>query len=105
MMQNEGLRRRRCIVSRFRALTSQAAERRPLVIVARPAAFLPIARRDKMYLARFCYDVQPVDRQRAIDFIRREVEAARKTGLDARLLVPLTRGHANTRPHCNSRLN
>jgi hypothetical protein len=30
-----------------------------------------------MYLARFSYDVLPVNRQRAIDFIRREVEAAR----------------------------
>jgi len=49
-----------------------------------------------MYLARFCYDVQPVNRQRAIEFIRREVEAARKNGLDARLLVPLTRGHGNS---------
>lgn len=45
-----------------------------------------------MYLARFSYDVLPVDRQRAIDFIRREMEAARKTGLNARMLVPLTRG-------------
>ncbi|HEY2540343.1 MAG TPA: hypothetical protein VGI28_12775 [Stellaceae bacterium] len=48
-----------------------------------------------MYLARFCYDVQPVNRQRAIEFIRREVDAARKNGLDARLLVPLTRGHGD----------
>jgi hypothetical protein len=45
-----------------------------------------------MYLARFSYDVQPVDRQRAIDFIRKEVAAARRQGLAARLLVPLTRG-------------
>jgi hypothetical protein len=45
-----------------------------------------------MYLARFSYDVLPVDRQRAIDFIRREVEAARGNGLNARMLVPLTRG-------------
>lgn len=44
-----------------------------------------------MYLARFSYDLLPVDRQRAIDFIRREVEAARRNGLNARLLVPLTR--------------
>src|SRR5258708_39793300 len=44
-------------------------------------------------LARFSYDVLPVNRQRAIDFIRREVEAARSEGLNARLLVPLTRGH------------
>ena len=46
-----------------------------------------------MYLARFSYDVLPINRQRAIDFIRREVEAARQTGLSARLLVPLTRSH------------
>ena len=45
-----------------------------------------------IYLARFCYDVLPVNRQRAIDFIRREVEAARANRLNARLLVPLTRG-------------
>jgi len=46
-----------------------------------------------MYIARFSYDVLPVNRQAAIDFIRREVEAARSSGLNARLLVPLTRGH------------
>jgi len=46
-----------------------------------------------MYLARFSYDVLPVNRDGAIDFIRREVEAARRKGLNARLLVPLTRGH------------
>ena len=28
-----------------------------------------------MYLARFSYDVLPANRQRAIDLIRREVEA------------------------------
>jgi hypothetical protein len=46
-----------------------------------------------MYLARFCYDVLPVNRQRAIDFIRREVDAAHANRLTARMLVPLTRGH------------
>jgi hypothetical protein len=46
-----------------------------------------------MYVARFSYDVLPVDRQQAIGFIRREVEAARKKQLQARLLVPLTRAH------------
>jgi hypothetical protein len=46
-----------------------------------------------MYLARFSYDVLPVNRQRAIEFIRGEVEAARASGLKARLLVPLTRPH------------
>ena len=45
-----------------------------------------------MYLARFSYDVLPANRQRAIDLIRREVEAARGDGRNARLLVPLTRG-------------
>ncbi|MGD9883426.1 MAG: hypothetical protein AB7F22_14910 [Reyranella sp.] len=44
-----------------------------------------------MYLARFSYEVLPVNRQPAIDFIQREVEAARNKGLSARLLVPLTR--------------
>lgn len=44
-----------------------------------------------MYLARFSYDVLPVNRQKAIDFILREVAAARGKGLNARLLVPLTR--------------
>ena len=48
-----------------------------------------------MYLARFSYDVRPVDRQRAVDFIRREVEAARGNGLNARLLVPVTRGRGD----------
>jgi hypothetical protein len=47
---------------------------------------------DAMYLARFSYDVLPVNRQRAIEFILREVEAARQKDLNARLLVPLTRG-------------
>jgi hypothetical protein len=45
-----------------------------------------------MYLARFGYDVLPVHRQRALEFIRKEVEAAQAQGLSARLLVPLTRG-------------
>ncbi len=45
-----------------------------------------------MYLARFSYDVLPANRQAAIDFIHREVEAARSSGLNARLLIPLTRG-------------
>jgi hypothetical protein len=44
------------------------------------------------YLARFSYDVRPADRQRALDLIRREVEAAGRAGRAARLLVPLTRG-------------
>jgi hypothetical protein len=46
-----------------------------------------------MYLARFSYDVLPVNRDRAMDLIRQEVEAAGRHGLPARLLVPMTRGH------------
>jgi hypothetical protein len=45
-----------------------------------------------MYIARFSYDVLPKHRQQAIDFIRREAEAARRHGLTARVLVPVTRG-------------
>jgi hypothetical protein len=52
-----------------------------------------------MYLARFSYDVLPVNRQRAIGFIRREVEAAQGNGLQARLLVPLTRAHGGAALH------
>jgi hypothetical protein len=48
-----------------------------------------------MYLARFSYDILPINRGRAIHFIRREVGAARDKGLNARLLVPLTRGHGD----------
>ena len=36
-----------------------------------------------MYLARFSYDVLPANRQRAIDLIRREVQAARRDGRNA----------------------
>ena len=36
-----------------------------------------------MYLARFSYEFLPVNRPRAIDFIRREVAAARGNGLNA----------------------
>jgi hypothetical protein len=46
-----------------------------------------------MYLARFSYDVAPANRQRALDSIRHELEAARMNGLDARILIPLTRAH------------
>lgn len=46
-----------------------------------------------MYLARFSYSVLPKNRQRAIEFIRREVAAAIRKNMNARLLVPLTRGH------------
>ena len=46
-----------------------------------------------MYVARFSYSVLPINRGRAIEFIHREVEAAQRKQLKARLLVPLTRGH------------
>ena len=44
-----------------------------------------------MYVARFSYAIKPVDRDRALDLLGREVQAARDGGLEARLLVPLTR--------------
>ena len=46
-----------------------------------------------MYLARFSYDVAPANRERALKSMRQELDAARKKGLDARILVPLTRAH------------
>ena len=46
-----------------------------------------------MYIARFSYEVLPVNRQQAIELIEREVQAAREQGLQARLLVPFTRAH------------
>ena len=45
-----------------------------------------------MYLARFSYSVLPINRDRAIAMIERELEAAKANKLNARLLVPLTRG-------------
>ena len=45
-----------------------------------------------MYLARFSYHILPLNRQRALELINRELKAARGKGLNARLLVPLTRG-------------
>ena len=47
-----------------------------------------------MYIARFSYSIKPVDRERALALLRQEVEAARGQGLEARLLVPLTRPRA-----------
>jgi hypothetical protein len=44
-----------------------------------------------MFVARFSYAFRPVDRDRVIALVRQEVEAARTSGWDARLLVPLTR--------------
>ncbi len=45
-----------------------------------------------MYIARFSYDVLPANRKQAVEFIKREVAAARRNNLKARLLVPVTRG-------------
>jgi hypothetical protein len=45
-----------------------------------------------MYVARFSYNVLPANRQRAVELIEREVAAAKNRRLNARLLVPLTRG-------------
>jgi hypothetical protein len=44
-----------------------------------------------MFVARFSYQFRPIDRDRALELLRQEVDAAGKQGLTARLLVPLTR--------------
>ena len=46
-----------------------------------------------MYLARFSYDIAPANRDRALESMHHELEAARKKGLEARILIPLTRAH------------
>jgi hypothetical protein len=45
-----------------------------------------------MYLARFSYDVLPVNRTKAVELIRREVQSSAGNSMNARLLVPITRG-------------
>ena len=49
-----------------------------------------------MYVVRFSYEILPKDREAALRLIQREVEGARAQGLQARLLVPLTRGHGGS---------
>ncbi len=44
-----------------------------------------------MYVARFSYAITPIDRDRAVQLLHQEVSAAHEQGLEARLLVPLTR--------------
>ncbi len=44
-----------------------------------------------MYVARFSYNIMPVDRDRALALLRQEVAAAMGQGIDAKLLIPLTR--------------
>ena len=44
-----------------------------------------------MYIARFSYAIKPIDRDRALDLLGQEVTSAREQGMEARLLVPLTR--------------
>ena len=44
-----------------------------------------------MYLARFSYNIKPVDRDTAMDLLGQSVTAAGEQGHAARLLVPLTR--------------
>ena len=44
-----------------------------------------------MYVARFSYSIRPIDRDCALELLGQEAAAAREGGLEARLLVPLTR--------------
>ena len=43
-----------------------------------------------MYVVRFSYAVSPVNRRKAIGYIQREIEAAGRSSLKSRLLVPIT---------------
>jgi len=52
-----------------------------------------------MYVARFSYAITPVDRDRALALLQQEVTAAREQGMDARLLVPLTRAAGGASLH------
>ena len=52
-----------------------------------------------MYVIRFSYDFLPVHRQQAIALIQREVDGARAQGLQARLLIPLTRASGGPSLH------
>ena len=57
-----------------------------------------------MYLARFSYEIAPMNRQSALNSIRQEAEAARAKGLTARILVPLAcaRSAPATKPFINA---
>lgn len=65
--------------------------------VASPRPDLAESRVTPRYLARFSYDFSPADRDKAMEFIRRELLDARNIGLNGRILVPFTRG-----PSCAS---
>src|SRR5260221_13034507 len=81
----------RAVIRRALVGTSQYRGTKGCLVLARRTM---AGRQERaMYLARFSYDLLPINRHSAIDFIHREVEAARSEGLTARLLLPLTRGH------------
>ena len=48
-----------------------------------------------MFIARFSYDLMPTSRQKALEFTQQELPAARDSGFNDRILVTLTRGHAD----------
>lgn len=52
-----------------------------------------MADRKHSYVARFSYDVRPIHREKALELIAREAQAAIQQGRTARLLVPVTRAH------------
>ena len=52
-----------------------------------------------MVVARFSYSFKPVDRDRALALLVQEVTAAREQGMEARLLVPLTRAPGGASLH------
>lgn len=52
-----------------------------------------------MVVARFSYAFKPIDRDRALALLTQEVNAAREQGMEARLLVPLTRAPGGASLH------
>lgn len=44
-----------------------------------------------MYVVRFSYTIKPVDRDHVLELLAQAVTAAQGQGLDARLLIPVTR--------------
>ena len=47
--------------------------------------------RQTMFVIRFSYFLMPANRNKAIEMIRQEVEAAKTRGIESRLLIPLSR--------------
>lgn len=78
-------------------LRNMRVEQEPAAAMAAPGS----SRRsvNAAYVARFSYDFHPVDRDKAMQFISRELRGAQDMGLPARILVPFTRGPGSASLH------